>query len=79
MSQSTSSTVLTTRQAAAYLGVSKVTLERWRMQGIGPRYVKHGRYVRYRLHDLERFFEENVVAFDALEGGSRTGEVRHGG
>jgi hypothetical protein len=28
------------------------TLEKWRVQGGGPPYRKHGRYVRYHLEDL---------------------------
>lgn len=35
-----------------YLGVSLPTLERWRMQGIGPKFIKAGRRVFYRVNDV---------------------------
>ena len=35
---------LTTKEAAAFLGFHKGTLENWRGQGIGPAYIKiHGK------------------------------------
>lgn len=43
---------LTTREAAAWLGLTSNTLEKWRVQGGGPVYRKHGRYVRYHVEDL---------------------------
>lgn len=47
-----------TQQAAEHLGGLKPnTLEGWRVQGIGPRYVKIGRLVRYRLADLDAYLE----------------------
>lgn len=48
---------LTTDQAAHYLGLSRQTLEKMRWQGRGPRYRKHGRYVRYHIADLEAWSE----------------------
>ena len=45
-------TLLTQRQAAEYLCLSERTLERWRVTGVGPCYVKLGRRVLYRLEDL---------------------------
>lgn len=46
-----------TGQAAKILGVSRPTLERWRALGIGPRYLRYGRWVRYRICDLRTFVE----------------------
>ena len=43
---------LTTVQAADYVGLSPRTLEKMRVLGGGPRYRKHGRYVRYHIDDL---------------------------
>jgi excisionase family DNA binding protein len=48
---------LTTREAAAWLGLTPNTLEKWRVQGGGPLYRKHGRYVRYHLDDLVAWSE----------------------
>lgn len=50
---------LTTPQAALYLGLSKSTLECWRARGEGPRFLKLGRAVRYRVEDLDAFADES--------------------
>lgn len=48
--------LLTTEQAAVYLGTTRRTLEAWRYVGAGPVFVKlRGRMVRYRPSDLEAF------------------------
>ncbi len=44
---------LNTPQAAHYIGLSRRTLEKMRTQGSGPRFRKHGRYVRYHIADLD--------------------------
>ena len=46
---------LSTRQAAARLSISARTLEKWRVGGAGPRYVKLGRAVRYPAAELDAF------------------------
>jgi hypothetical protein len=43
---------LNTKEAAAWLRLTKNTLEKMRVQGKGPIYRKHGRYVRYHIEDL---------------------------
>lgn len=48
---------LTTDQAAHYVGLSRQALEKMRRRGVGPRYRKHGRYVRYHIADLEAWSE----------------------
>lgn len=65
MSATSGSTVvmpvmLSSGDAADYLGVSTNTLARWRMDGVGPKYVKSGRYVRYPAHYLAKWFKENL-------------------
>jgi excisionase family DNA binding protein len=50
---------LTTKEAAAWLGLTKNTLEKMRVHGNGPLYRKHGRYVRYHLEDLIAWSEAN--------------------
>lgn len=48
--------LIDTVQAAERLGGLKPnTLEGWRVQGIGPRYIKIGRLVRYSLDDLDAY------------------------
>lgn len=49
--------VLTTREAAAFLGLAISTLNKWRCYGKGPQFIKLGRAVRYRQDDLERYVE----------------------
>jgi hypothetical protein len=43
---------LNTMEAAAWLRLTKNTLEKMRVHGTGPSYRKHGRYVRYHIEDL---------------------------
>lgn len=40
--------------------ISPRTLERWRWTGEGPRYLKVGGRVVYRLEDIEAFEIENL-------------------
>ena len=49
-----------TREAAIYFGgaIKPNTLEIWRIQGRGPRFIKFGRAVRYRKADLDKWIEE---------------------
>jgi predicted DNA-binding transcriptional regulator AlpA len=47
--------ILTTPQAAIYLGLAVSTLNKWRCFGDGPRFLKLGRAVRYRREDLDSF------------------------
>jgi hypothetical protein len=52
-------TLLRPDQAAAYLGLSPRTLERWRAAGVGPRHVRVSpRAIRYMAEDLASFVVE---------------------
>jgi predicted DNA-binding transcriptional regulator AlpA len=51
------SVVLDTRAAADFLGISPRTLEGFRVRGGGPRFVKIGGAVRYRLASLEEYLQ----------------------
>jgi excisionase family DNA binding protein len=60
------SDLLTTEQAAAYLGVTMRTLEVWRCtkrQAIP--YIKVGRLVKYRKKDLDTWLVGQTVGGDA--------------
>ena len=46
---------LDTREAAAWLGLSPKTLERYRVSGEGPDFIRIGTRVRYLLEDLEKW------------------------
>jgi len=45
-------------QVAAALQVSVRTLQNWRVEKRGPRFVKVGYCVRYRLKDVESWLRE---------------------
>ena len=47
-------------QLAARWGVSPRTLERWRWRGQGPRFLKLGGRVAYRLSDIELFEQRRL-------------------
>jgi len=46
-----------TKRAAEYLTCSPKTLEKWRVYGSGPVYVKIGNLCRYRQVDLDIWIE----------------------
>ena len=59
---STSETrTLTDVQVAERLGVSRFTVRSWRLKGVGPRFLKMGRAVRYRSHDLDEYERQALV------------------
>jgi excisionase family DNA binding protein len=49
--------LLNSEETAAYLRCSLPTLELWRRNGEGPRAIRVGRSVRYRLSDIREFVE----------------------
>jgi excisionase family DNA binding protein len=56
------STLLTTKQAAAFLSVSQAFLERDRWAGAQVPFVRLGtRSIRYRRSDLEAFIESRIA------------------
>jgi len=63
--------LLTQSEAARVLRLSERTLERLRLQGGGPLYVKAGRAVRYRETDLEAWIDARVVSSTSAIGDER--------
>ena len=55
-------TPLDTAAAADYVGLSKSTLEKLRVFGTGPKYLKLNRAVRYRVSDLEAWLSQRIVS-----------------
>jgi predicted DNA-binding transcriptional regulator AlpA len=53
--------LLCTSEAAGYVGLAPVTLERMRLTGEGPPFAKLGRAVRYRLQDLDNWVASRLV------------------
>lgn len=47
-----------TPTAAAYLGASEPTLQRWRKLQTGPAFIKMAGLVKYRRSDLDRYIDE---------------------
>jgi hypothetical protein len=52
--------LLTTAEAADYLGREPSTLRWWRSQGLGPRFSGRYRGVRYSLADLDAWIKANT-------------------
>jgi excisionase family DNA binding protein len=52
--------ILTEEEASKYANFSRRTLQKWRLTGGGPKYLKIGRAVRYRLEDLDAFLTADV-------------------
>src|SRR5471032_3289247 len=48
---------LNTPQAAHYLGLSKKTLEKFRVIGGSPKFRRHGNHVVYHIKDLDDWSE----------------------
>jgi hypothetical protein len=58
--------LLTQHDAALVLKISVRTLERWRVQGIGPRFVRLSHSIRYRQQDLDAHIASRVVGSTAF-------------
>lgn len=56
------SSMLTTEQAAQFVGVKPDTLDQWRYRGRGPSYAKVGGAIRYKYGDLMKWIAERTVA-----------------
>ncbi len=54
-------TLLTQREAALALKLSERTLERLRVSGLGPKFARCGRSIRYRLADLDEWVASRVL------------------
>ena len=62
MSNSVSSPILLTeKEAGKILGFSIRTLQKWRIEGQGPHFIRvSARAIRYRREDLDRWIESCV-------------------
>lgn len=52
--------LLLTQEAAAILRRSVSSMNKWRGDGRGPRYVRVGGSIRYRLSDIRAFIAANI-------------------
>jgi len=53
--------LLKTPEAAEFLNRHPAVLADWRHQGRGPRYIKTGVSIRYRMEDLEAWLDIHTV------------------
>ncbi len=49
-------------RAARYVGARLSTMRDWRKKGVGPRYYRAGRLIRYRKVDLDQWIEVRMNA-----------------
>ena len=54
--------LLPEKVAAEHLALSVHTLRCWRSKNTGPRWIKLGGSVRYRLSDLDQFIQDSSSA-----------------
>jgi predicted DNA-binding transcriptional regulator AlpA len=68
-----SDTFLKQKDLARRWGISHRTLERWRVIGHGPRFVKVGSNVVYRLSDVEAYERKRVRTSTRMSGSPDVG------
>lgn len=56
---------MTVPEAASYLGLAVSTLNKWRVYGGGPRFLKLGRSIRYRQSELDAYLDSQMVGSTA--------------
>lgn len=49
-------------EAAEYIGFGVSTMRRWRAEGVGPNYVKHGSSIVYRVKDLDDWLRRHLIS-----------------
>lgn len=54
------SDLLTSAELGHRLGKSPGALAQWRYLGVGPRFIKAGKSVRYRLSDVESWLDQQT-------------------
>jgi hypothetical protein len=72
---------LDTVAAAAFLGVSPITLEKWRTLRLGPPYTSLPRCTRYAVKDLRDFMAKHRIEAEdkPFDTGERRGRPRKDG
>lgn len=68
--------LLDAHQLSKRWGLSPRTLERHRMNGDGPRYLRVGGAVRYKLGDIEAYEAEQIAAAEAERAARKNGGAK---
>lgn len=53
--------LLTSQQVADYRGTTTGVLAQERFNGVGPRFIRDGRRIRYRASDIRAYLDANTV------------------
>ncbi|PVZ53054.1 excisionase [Arthrobacter sp. H-02-3] len=62
--------LLAPTELGARLGKSQAALAQWRYLGVGPKFIKLGRNIRYRASDVEAWLDRQTM--------QRTGDTADG-
>jgi len=52
--------MLTSKELAARYKVCENTIRKWRIQGKGPKWIRIGGTIRYRLSDVESYEQQLI-------------------
>lgn len=66
---------ITTIEAAEYVGCGPDALRAWRRSGLGPRFYRAGRLIRYRIEELDAWIARN--SYSGKPTSSRTRSPDH--
>jgi excisionase family DNA binding protein len=58
---------LTTIELADYLQVPVATVYQWSSRGIGPRQIRVGRHLRFRMADVQAWLDARASGADDLD------------
>ena len=53
-------TLLTPREVAEYRGTTEAVLAQERYRGVGPKFIRDGRRIRYRASDIAAYLDANT-------------------
>jgi hypothetical protein len=67
MGLATMTALKSVEETATALSLSVGTLNKWRIQGRGPQFVRLGRRVAYRPEDIETFVRDGVRSSTSQE------------
>lgn len=57
-------TFLSQAEVQKLLSVSPRTLKRWQWNGVGPKFYKHAKQIKYRRSDVDEFIKQQDRVYD---------------